>query len=77
MSSETKNSGKRSWTKILGIAAGVVAVLLVTTYLVATSGWMLKSVILPKASAALHATITVEDAGIHPFSTIRARKILH
>jgi hypothetical protein len=70
MSSETNSSGKRSWTKILGIAAGVVAVLLVVAYMVGTSSWMLKSIILPKASAALHAAITVEDAAIHPFSGI-------
>jgi len=69
------NVKKRRWLKILGIVCGSVALLLVAAYFVVTSAWFLKLVILPKASAALNATITVGDASISPFSSITLSKL--
>ena len=63
-------SRKFRWLKILGVVFGVLLVLLVVTYFVATSAWCLKSVILPRVSTATGATITVEDASISPFSSV-------
>ena len=56
--------------KKLGIVAGGLLVLVVALYFVATSGWFLKSVILPKAGKAVGARITVEDASLSPFSSV-------
>ena len=66
---------RRRWLKILGIVCGNLALLLVIAYFVVTSAWFLKSVVLPKASGALNATITVQDASISPFSSIRLSKL--
>ena len=58
------------WLKIIGLTLGVLLVLLVATYFVATSAWCLKSIILPRVSKATGATITVQDASISPFSSV-------
>ncbi|HWX23186.1 MAG TPA: AsmA family protein [Candidatus Binatia bacterium] len=49
---------------------GILIVLLVVVYFVATTSAFFKGVILPKASAAMHADITVSDASIHPFKEV-------
>jgi uncharacterized protein involved in outer membrane biogenesis len=61
---------RRSWLKIATWAVGLVVLLMVVVYFVATSSAFFKGVILPKASAALNATITVSDASISPFSQV-------
>jgi len=66
---------KRRWLRILGAVCGALALLLVVAYFVVTSAWFLKGVILPKVSAALNATITVEDASLSPFSAITLSKL--
>jgi len=61
---------KPRWGRRLAIAAGVLVLLLVVVYFVATSAWFLKSVILPRAGKQMNAQITVEDASISPFSQV-------
>ncbi len=58
------------WLKILGIALGVLIVLLIVVYFVATSSGFFKSVILPRVSKSVGAEITVSDASISPFSEV-------
>ena len=48
---------------------------MVIGYFTVTSASFLKRVILPKASAALNVTITVQDASISPFSSITLSKL--
>ena len=69
------NVKKRRRLIILGIVSGSLALLLMVVYFIVTSAWFLKSVILPKASAAFNATITVQDASISPFSSITLAKL--
>ncbi|HEY5909292.1 MAG TPA: AsmA family protein [Verrucomicrobiae bacterium] len=64
---------RRGWLRVLVWLAGIFVVLLVVVYFVATSSAFFKGVILPKASAALNATITVSDASISPFSQVVLR----
>lgn len=66
--SDNKRSGKLS--KILAFSLGGVAVLLVAAYFVVTSSGFLKSFILPKASAALGATVDAEEIALSPFSQV-------
>jgi len=54
---------------------GVLVVLLVVVYFVATSSAFFKGVILPRASAALNAKITVSDASISPFKQVVLRDL--
>ncbi len=61
---------KRRWPIILGIVCGSFVLLLLVAYFVVTSAWFLKVVVLPRASEAVGATITVEDASLSPFSSI-------
>lgn len=65
--SERKRGG---WGKKLLVTFGVLLLLLVLVYAVATSSAFFKSVILPRVSAALNADITVESASISPFSQV-------
>ena len=67
--------GKRRWLKILGGLFGLLVVLLVVAYFVGTSAGFLKSVILPRVSAAANATITVDDATLSPFSQVVLRNL--
>ena len=64
------NTKKRRWPRILGIVGGSLVALLIVTYFVITSAWFLKTVVLPRAGAALHCALTIEDASIQPFSAI-------
>ncbi|HXJ72632.1 MAG TPA: hypothetical protein VNM37_07255, partial [Candidatus Dormibacteraeota bacterium] len=65
----------RRWLRRLGIGAGSVLVLFVAAYFVLTSGAFFKGVILPKVGQAIHATITVSDASISPFSHVILRDL--
>src|SRR5207247_1173988 len=65
----------RRWPRRLAMAAGILLILLVAVYFVATSAFFLKSVLLPKVSAALNAQITVSDASISPFSQVLLRDL--
>ena len=61
---------KRSgWLRKLVWLAGIVVVLLVVIYFVATSSAFLKGVILPKVSKSLGVDVTV-NARISPFSDV-------
>jgi uncharacterized protein involved in outer membrane biogenesis len=65
----------RRWLRWLAWSTAVLLVLLVAAYFVATSAAFLKSVILPRVSGALNASVTVSDASIHPFSGIVLRDL--
>ncbi len=66
---------RRRWLRWLAWSIAVLLVLLVTAYFVATSSAFVKSVILPRVSGALNASVTVSDAAIHPFSGIVLRDL--
>ncbi|HWW03641.1 MAG TPA: AsmA family protein [Candidatus Acidoferrum sp.] len=61
---------RRRWLRVLGLIFGVLIVLVIVAYFVGTSSAFFKGVILPKASAALNASITVSDASISPFHEV-------
>ncbi|MDB6026678.1 MAG: hypothetical protein JWM68_2901, partial [Verrucomicrobiales bacterium] len=66
---------RRSIGKKLGIVAGVLVLLLVVVYFVGTSAAFLKGFILPKVSSSLGADVTVADASISPFSSVKLHKL--
>jgi hypothetical protein len=69
--SDSTNPGKRkSWLFKLSIVAGVLVVLLVAIYLVATSGAFIKGVVLPKVGETMHAEITASDVSLSPWSQV-------
>src|SRR5258708_5934092 len=71
-----KSSSKRGgWLRKLGWLAGILIVLLIVIYFVATSPAFLKGVILPKVSKILGAEVTVADAQISPFSHVQLRDL--
>src|ERR1035438_4573609 len=76
---ETKLKGdgpKRTrWLRKLAWLAGIVVVLLVVVYFVATSSAFLKGFILPKVSKSLGVDVTVADAQISPFSHVLLRDL--
>ena len=59
---------RRRWLRWLAWLLSVVLVLLVALYFVATSSAFLKAVILPRASDALNASITVSDITLNPLA---------
>src|SRR5260370_40058349 len=61
---------RRRWLRVLGLIFGVMLVLVIVAYFVGISSAFFKGVILPKASAALNASITVSDASISPFHEV-------
>ena len=61
---------RRGWLRAIAWVFGLLIVLLVTVYLVATSGAFFKGVILPRVSKAMNAEVTVSDASISPFSQV-------
>jgi hypothetical protein len=68
------SSNKRgSWLRKLVWVVGILVVLLILAYFVATSSAFLKGVILPKVSKALGAEVTLTDAQISPFSRVVLR----
>jgi uncharacterized protein involved in outer membrane biogenesis len=61
---------RRGWLKVLIWIFGILVVLVVVAYLIGTNSAFFKGVILPKASAALNAKVTVSDASISPFKEV-------
>jgi Na+-transporting methylmalonyl-CoA/oxaloacetate decarboxylase gamma subunit len=75
MAEELKTSSRRP-RRVLrwaGIAFAVLILLLVAVWFVGTSEWALKTIILPRVSKAVNATITVEGARLAPFSAVDLR----
>ncbi len=60
----------RRWPRILGLIIGILIILLIVFYFVATSSAFFKGVILPRVGRSMNAKITVADASIHPFSRV-------
>ena len=61
---------RRRWLRAIGWVVGILVILLVVVYFVATSSAFLKGVILPQVSKAMNAQVTVSDASISPFSQV-------
>src|SRR5512136_704937 len=61
---------RRRWLRLLAGAAGVLVVLVIVLYFVATSSGFFTGVILPRVGKAMNATITVSDASIHPLKEV-------
>ena len=61
---------RRSWLRAIVWVLGILVVLVVVVYFVATSSAFLKAMILPKVSKAINAEVTVSDASISPFSQV-------
>ena len=68
---------KRRWRlkRILVLAVGIVGVLLVAAYFVATSSAFFKAVVLPRIGESINAQVSVADAVISPFSMIVLRDL--
>jgi uncharacterized protein involved in outer membrane biogenesis len=64
---------RRGWLRAIAWVFGVLVVLLVVLYFVATSSGFLTGVILPRVSKAMNAQITLTDASISPFSQVVLR----
>jgi uncharacterized protein involved in outer membrane biogenesis len=72
--SDTAPSRKRhGWLFKLGIVAGVLVVLIVILYFVATSGAFIKGVILPRVGKAAHADIAVSELSVSPWSEVEIK----
>ena len=61
---------RRGWLRAIAWVFGILLVLLVAGYFVATSGAFFKGVILPRVGKAMNAEVTVSDASISPFSQV-------
>src|ERR1043166_9042134 len=66
---------KRRGLRVLGLICGVLVLVVVVAWFVGTSEGFLKSVILPRVSKAINATVTVEHASISPFSHVRFQNL--
>ena len=64
---------RRGWLRAMAWIFGVLILLLVVVYFVATSSGFLTGVILPRVSKAMNAKITLTDASISPFSQVILR----
>src|SRR4030095_5003319 len=64
-----------AWGRWLAMGGGVMLLLLIVAYFVATSTVFLKGIILPRVSRSLNGELTVADASISPFSKIVLRQI--
>jgi uncharacterized protein involved in outer membrane biogenesis len=62
---------RRRWPLVLGGIAGA----LVVVYFVATSGVFIRSVILPRVSAAVGSEVSAEDVSLSPFSSLVLRGV--
>jgi hypothetical protein len=69
-SSPSKTSPTRRWLKRLGLAAGVLVLLLVVAFFVVTSSAFLKGVVLPRVGTAISATVSADAVGLSPFSSL-------
>src|SRR5258705_1292184 len=65
----------RRWSRRLRWIAGGFLLFLLLLYFFVTSSFFLRSFILPRVSKAVNATITVGDAGIHPFFRVTLRDL--
>src|SRR5437868_3034566 len=76
-SSEGKPAPRKrgAWLRVLLWVAGVIVLLLVVVYFVATSSAFLQKQILPRVSDSLNADVTVSAAEIHPFSHVVLRDV--
>jgi len=61
---------RRSWLRTISLILGVMVVLMIVVYFVATSSAFFKGVILPRVSKSLNAQVTVADASISPFKQV-------
>ena len=61
---------RRGWFRAMAWVFGILIMLLVVAYFVATSGAFFKGVILPRVGKAIDAQITVSDASLSPFSQV-------
>src|ERR1035437_8987168 len=61
---------RRGWLRAIAWVFGLLILLLVVVYFVATSGAFFKGVILPRVGKAMNAEVTVSDASISPFSQV-------
>ncbi|MCX6901933.1 MAG: AsmA family protein [Verrucomicrobia bacterium] len=61
---------QRRWLRVLASVAGLLLVLAIVLFFVATSSGFFTGVILPRVGKAMNATITVSDASIHPFKEV-------
>ena len=75
MSRRHSSRPKGSWAKRIGIALGILVLLLVALYFVGTSSAFVKAVILPRVGAAMNAKITVGDISVSPFSRVHIRNL--
>ena len=67
----TPTPGKRrGWLRVIAWGFGLLVVMLVAVYFVATSGAFFKGMILPRVGKAINAEVTVSDASISPFSQV-------
>src|SRR5882762_3970618 len=73
--SETNPTKRGSWLRKLAWLAGIVVVLLVVVYFVATTSAFVKGVILPQISKSIGADVTLGSADISPFSHVQLRNL--
>ena len=62
---------RKKWPLIVGGLVG----LLVVVYVVGTSGWFIKSAVLPQVAGKLGAEIEAEEISVSPFSQLELRKV--
>jgi uncharacterized protein involved in outer membrane biogenesis len=67
---ETKVPKRGRWLRRLGWIVGVLVVLVVALYFVATSSAFVKGVIVPRVGHAMNADISVGDAQVSPFKKV-------
>jgi len=73
--SKTKLPEPGRWRRRLVFTAGVLAVLLVVLYFVATSNPFIQKIIAPRVGAALNADISLASAQVSPFSKVILRDV--
>lgn len=62
---------RRRWPAVVG---GLAAVLVVA-YFVVTSGWFVRSVVLPQVASSLNSELAVEDVALSPFSSLTLKGV--
>ena len=66
---------RRGWLRAIAWVFGILIVLVVVVYFVATSSGFFTGVILPRVGKAMNAQVTVSDASISPFSQVILRNL--